>query len=446
MGHKKNEGCDVGSVVTTFVPMCITSLDTELLRLIEEGEEKPVSERGKTHTFPNDLYLAPSSGFQGQFYELLNNLIQIPKPPQKVHQKAYRAVYEQIILNLSRCVITRLWLCIAGSNIRDTLGQWKYGPNRCHIYQSERVTKAILKLLIDAGLVFKNTGAAFEKGYVEDHYYPTRSLAMQLVKFSPFVEQNIVPSSKHLKINDPDEAFEGFKWSEDHQDVKDIITINEFARHQSWTLKAPIRQTFNGNPFTVGRLITPFQNLPSRDYEIRLRTIINGNPIAEVDFNANHLRIYLAYLGKPYEGSDPYAELADIAGVSRREVKGFMTVAMNCSSLKEAKGAALSERVSHQTSEKISKAFQRRFKGVELHSGFGVYAMNYEGLILKDVMLQALAKDIFTLPIHDAVACETQHSEVVNQIMLSSWEKIIQEIHNGNAIKTVTKVSTHQIH
>ena len=437
MGHKKNEGCDVAS----SVPMCITSLDTELLRLVA-AKEKPISERGKIHTFPNDLYLAPSSGLQRQFDELLNNLIQIPNPKQKTYQESYRAVYEQIMLNLSRCVITRLWLCIAGSNIRDASGQWKYGQGRCHIYQSEKITGAILKLLIDAGLVFKNTGAAFNKGYVEDHYFPTRSLAIQLVKFSPFVEQNIVPSSKHLKINEPDEAFKGFKWSDDHHDVKDIFIINEFARHQSWTLKAPIRQTFNGNPFTVGRLITPFQNLPSRDYEIRLRTLINGNPIAEVDFNANHLRIYLAYLGKPYEGSDPYAELAEIAGVSRSEVKGFMTVAMNCNSLKEAKGTALSERVSHKASEKISKAFQRRFKGVELHSGFGIYAMNYEGLILKDVMLQALAKDIFTLPIHDAVACETQHSEVVNQIMHSSWERIIQDIHSNKAVKTITKVST----
>ena len=54
-----------------------------------------------------------------------------------------------------------------------------------------------------------------------------------------------------------------------------------------------------------------------------------------------HLRIYLAFKGQPYSGADPYLEIAEIAEASRDEVKGFITVAMNCNSLQEAMGAAL---------------------------------------------------------------------------------------------------------
>lgn len=422
--------------------MCITSLHTELLRLIDEKKEKPVSERGKTHTFPSDLYLSPQSGLTEEFDVFLDELITIPTPKQRAYREAYRAVYEQIILNLARCVITRQWLCVAGSNSTRQSGTRKYGSHRCHIYKSESRTNDILNLLVTNNLIIKNDGKAYDKGRVENHYFPTKQFATELAQFAPFVEQEITPSSKLLKINDPDDVFTGYVWGDDEDELKDIITINEFAKHQSWTLKAPIRQTFNSNPFTVGRLITPFQNLPSRDYKIRQNTLINGNPIAEVDFNANHLRIYLASQAYSYGGSDPYAELSEIAGVTRGEVKRFMTVAMNCKSFVEAKGAALSKKsVSNPASVKIDKAFGERFKGINLYSGYGIYAMNYEGLILKEVMLIALKYGMFTLPIHDAVACERGNAERINAIMLEVWEKYVSQLNGGINISTVTKIT-----
>jgi hypothetical protein len=422
--------------------MCITSLHTELLRLIDEKKETPISERGKTHTFPSDLYLSPQSGLTEKFDVFLDELITIPAPKQRAYREAYRAVYEQLILNLARCVITRQWLCVAGSNSTRQSGNRKYGNNRCHIYKSESRTNDILHLLVANNLIIKNDGKAYEKGRVENHYFPTKQLAIELAQFTPFVEQEIKPSSKLLKINDPDEVFTGYIWGENEGELKDILTINEFAKHQSWTLKAPIRQTFNRNPFTAGRLITPFQNLPSRDYKIRQSTLINGNPIAEVDYNANHLRIYLASLGYGYGGSDPYKELADIAGVTRNYVKAFITVAMNCNSIVEAKAAALKEySVPHPVSDRVNKAFEDRFKSINLYSGFGVHAMNYEGLILKEVMLTAIRDGIFTLPIHDAVACERDNAERVNEIMLDTWEKHITQLNGGINISTVTKVT-----
>ena len=422
--------------------MCITSLHTELLRLIDEKNESPVSERGKTHTFPSDLYLSPQSSLTGKFDVFLGELITIPSPKQRAYREAYNAVYEQLILNLARCVITRQWLCIAGSNSTKQSGNRKYGSHRCHIYKSESRTNDILNLLVGANLIIKIGGKDYERGRVENHYFPTKQFATELAQFAPFVEQEINPSSKLLKINNPDDVFKGYVWGDDEDELRDIQTINEVAKHQSWTLKAPIRQTFNRNPFLAGRLITPFQNLPSRDYKIRQNTLINGNPIAEVDYNANHLRIYLATLGYGYGGSDPYRELADIAGVTRNYVKAFITVAMNCNSIVEAKAAALKEySVPHPVSDEVNKAFEDRFKSVNLYSGFGVQAMNYEGLILKEVMLTAIKDGIFTLPIHDAVACERKNAEHVNEIMLDTWQRHISQLNGGFEINTITKIA-----
>ena len=66
-------------------------------------------------------------------------------------------------------------------------------------------------------------------------------------------------------------------------------TINEFAKDQDWAMKSAIQLVFKHDPFRAGRLRTPSQNLPARSYAIRINTQINGEPICEVDFNANYL-------------------------------------------------------------------------------------------------------------------------------------------------------------
>jgi hypothetical protein len=39
---------------------------------------------------------------------------------------------------------------------------------------------------------------------------------------------------------------------------------------------------------------------------VRINTLIDGEPIAEIDFNANHLRLQLAVLHKRDAGNKPY--------------------------------------------------------------------------------------------------------------------------------------------
>ena len=134
-------------------------------------------------------------------------------------------------------------------------------------------------------------------------------------------------------------------------------------------------------------------------------------------------------------------DIATEARLSRDEVKGFMTVAMNCASFQEAEGAALGKQVSNQSSKAIYQSFKKLYPKLNLLSGFGVYAMNFEGVILKNVMLEAIKQNIFTLPIYDAVACEAQYAETVNQIMNIEWCKEMSKFDGIDKISTKTKVS-----
>ena len=106
---------------------------------------------------------------------------------------------------------------------------------------------------------------------------------------------------------------------ESHPDLGDMIAINEFIKPHRWACKAPIRLVYKHTPFQGGRLITPFQNLPDRRARIRINTMIDDQPICEVDFNANHLRIVLAQTSKEYAGDTPYEDICHEAGVAGRD-------------------------------------------------------------------------------------------------------------------------------
>lgn len=63
------------------------------------------------------------------------------------------------------------------------------------------------------------------------------------------------------------------------------------------------------------------------------------------------------------------------------------------------------------------------FPKLELFSGWGLYAQNLEGQILKQVMLEGIKKDIVCLPVHDAVAVQQQHLDWARDTMLECWDR-----------------------
>ena len=416
--------------------MQTTSLQSELQRLSNDIEV-PNHEERDHQRFPEQLVVNDPD-----FDVFVDQLWQQSRPPQEVYAETHRQYLRSVLLNLARGTLTRQWTIFSGDNNVYSKGGLMYTLG----FTRRRRLTAILELLESHGWLLKVVGKKYKRQAQANLYWATNELRKQLI----FVGlQTICPSSfskPFLRINDPIDAWENFQWPHDHEDYKDMQIINEFAKDQDWACKSAISLVFKYDALRAGRLHTPFQNLPSRNYKIRINTQINGEPICEVDFNANHLRIFLAtHQTDVVGGDDAYAAIADEAKVERKAVKGFFTVALNCRDFQQAHHAASeSYGLSHEEAKAVLSGFEAVYPKIELFSGkipFGVVAQNLEGRILRKVMLRGVKEDIFALPIHDAVAVELGHIGWACDAMTEAWEAEISGIYGKAKASLSTKIS-----
>jgi hypothetical protein len=157
---------------------------------------------------------------------------------------------------------------------------------------------------------------------------------------------------------------------------------------------------------------------------IRINTMIDGKPIGEVDFSANHLRMNLACDKGVDAGATPYEDIGEAAGdMSRESVKKFITVAMVADDAGKAASRCGLEGISRQDFQRLTDAANRVFPDLDLFTGWGIHGQNYEGQILKQVMLEGIKKDIVCLPVHDAVAVQQEHLKWAEETMLECWDR-----------------------
>ena len=345
------------------------------------------------------------------FEALVQELWDASRPLQDSVAETHRDYLRSILLNLARGALTRQWTIFLGNNNAYSEGGLMHALG----FTSRRRVQAILELLESRGWLLKVAGKKYQKQGQANLYWASENLRERVIWVGL---QTMSPSSfsmPFLRINDPEETAKNFVWPTDHEDNLDMQTINEFAKDQDWAMKSAIQLVFKHDPFRAGRLHTPFQNLPLRHHAIRINTQINREPICEVDFNANHLRMLPATNQRDVVGSDDaYAAIAEEAKVERNSVKGFFTVAMNCPSFEVAHHAAreTSYRVPYEDCKAVYGAFRATYPSIQLFSegiNFGVIAQDLEGRILRKVMLKGIQKNIFSLPVYDAVAVEVDH-------------------------------------
>ena len=392
--------------------MHYTFLQSELDRMIRDGGIP--EDIYRRHSFTDHLLIDSETKPYKAFSAFLESLVDdvVPNRGSSTREQ-YRTLGEQLLLNLSKSSFYGNWLCIYGDSK-------EFNKSKDGVYKSFKVFDRWRKYLESSGLITSLQGKAYEKARMTNRFYPTPEFHRQLSEFSLYLESPIRPP--YLRINEPDPAFNSFQWPEGHEERVFLEDFNEFAKGHHWAHKSPIVQVFKHNPFQAGRLITNFQSLRSRNYKIRINTLINGNPIAEVDFNANHLRLFLAFNECPYSGDDPYIEIAEATGRTRAEVKGFINIALNCNSLEQAEAAALSEwHVPKSASKKIDQFLKKEYPKLNFYEGFGLTAQQMEGLILSRVMNEGMDRGILCLPIHDAIAVEEQNAEWAKSAMEEAW-------------------------
>ena len=252
----------------TTSPVATSELVSELADLVEDRQRPSLDHRHGNSFRVNELTVADCPDLPN-FINFTEQLALPTLPKQATYAKARMRQWRLILANLCQATAVNSWVGIGGDKNEYARGTYLHGLGLQ--YAS---TKLILACLVDAGLLDKQQGKRYQNHPITNQYYPTKALQRILVGCSLFTENPMSFDRPLLSINDPDRAFNGFKWPDDHDDRILMEEINDFARTQSWACKASIRQVFKHNPFQGGRLVTPFQNLHNRTYMIRKKTLI----------------------------------------------------------------------------------------------------------------------------------------------------------------------------
>lgn len=374
----------------------------------------------KHHIFLSPLQLHKHSKLHTKLSLLIEKYVQETRGQRGAKQlETLRYHWQWVLLGLSRSLITNSWLLVSLDRNAYSNDIWlqRYDIKYASV-------KSIVNYLEAQGLARVLKGKKYKGQPSRTRLFPTETLSSQIWEYVLDQEQPI--EGPYLTLNEHDDGWHEtlFKLDEDHPDLADMIAINEFLKTHRWACKAPVRLVYKHTPFQGGRLITPFQSLPDRRARIRINTQIDGQPICEVDYNANHLRLNLALFAKEYAGETPYEDICIESGVASRDmVKKFITVAMGASSEMAARNSLARERFNGDLFNRIHSGVQKRYPKLKLFNGWGIFAQNLEGQILKNVMLEGIKEDIVCLPVHDAVAVQQQHQDWAKEVMLETWQE-----------------------
>ena len=371
------------------------------------------------HEFLKPLEFSTSASVEADFlHNLDTTFLHFSKGQRNAtYTEKLRHHWKVILLNLCMTMYQRHWLLVPASTKYYSENFW---PKRLGL--SHRPIQQVIEVLEFNDFIKVLPGKRYNNQPVARRIYPTLKLQGQLWPYFLSIAQPIEPP--YLTVNDPEGTWSQLDLPGDHPELKEMLTINEFLKGHAWAFKGPVKLLYKHTAFQGGRLYTPFQNLPDRSVRIRINTQVNGNAIGEVDFNANHLRLNLAFNGGIDAGDTPYEDIGEAAGgVTRDTVKTFITIAMGASSETIAATSCRLKKINGEDFQRLTQASKRVFPDLELFTGWGIFAQNLEGQILKQVMLEGIKEDIVCLPVHDAVAIQQQHLEWAKDTMLECWDR-----------------------
>jgi len=96
---------------------------------------------------------------------------------------------------------------------------------------------------------------------------------------------------------------------------------------------------------------------------------------------------------------------------------------MGSSDKEETRSLCRFNKIDNTQFDALVAACHKLYPKLELFSGWGIFAQNFEGQILKQVMLEGIKKDIVCLPVHDAVAVQQEHLKWAEETMLECWDR-----------------------
>jgi hypothetical protein len=218
------------------------------------------------------------------------------------------------------------------------------------------------------------------------------------------------------------------------EDLEQLVKINDALKDATFALKAPIKRIYSrGHVMMGGRLYTPLANLPDRRARIRINTLFNGNPVAEVDLKANHPSMLYALRHGKQLPREFYQIISDESGVSRDKVKWLImkmigaknkvvSIAIKINKKDYSKSKFM---MSEDEKMAVQKTTEKLFPGLcaDFYQDMGVVMQAMEGDILLDAMCDLIDKGILSLPIYDALYVEQQFINEAEKALKASWKK-----------------------
>lgn len=376
--------------------------------------------------------------------------------PRKDSRKRIRTAYKLFLANFVTCVFTRKGLSIAGGK-----KSYKEDSYLNKFFLTQRAVQQVVNAFIKAELITKSKGNPLKKEV--NAYFPTRKLEELITPLIYSVVEEIDLKDTFIVVNKPkdkkgvtnkhkkivvkeegdtrqdeyyvtpfSEETEIHTLTKGHSDIERLRKVNTALHLATFALKSPVKRIYSNNSFIQGgRIYCSFQNLPDKKARIRINTLINGEPIAEVDLSCNHAAMLLATHGIQIS-KDFYSDVAHATLVSREKVKFLVTKLIGCPEGVSvdlrvnkliADGYAKEDIPSHEERRRVESHIKDIYPTLSkfFKKGLGVALQSHEGEILLDAMSKLVDMGIITLPVHDALAAPISKINIVKDVLEESW-------------------------
>jgi hypothetical protein len=367
-------------------------------------------------------------------------------------------------VTLTTLGFTREGLSLPGDNKAYNVGSY---------YHKFHLTRRAVKAVVGAleGKYIKRTKGNNFKNKV-DKYHPTPQLELELIPFIYSICEEYNPQeplvifkqdkeigggrskgprrSKHIKQRRSLGLFASAHTSIELEttyatDQAALIRLNNALKDANYALKGPVKRIYSHNdPMQGGRLYVRLQSLPDRRARIRINTLFNGKPIAEVDLSANHPRMLMAQ-EKEQLPENFYDEIAEESGTSRDKVKYLVMKMVGASDGRISLVVKEDEVHWYKSTFKMTQAERARIELVIIekypklypwfYRGRGVNMQTLEGDILLNAMLSLLDLGILSLPMHDAIYVQQEHTAQAKAALENAWMRAL-----GVSFKPYTKI------
>ena len=308
-------------------------------------------------------------------------------------------------------------------------GSWIYDKYGLDQRRTKRIVDALLKSELMVKSLFGNRHAKMTNAY--------RPTAKLLMPYAEFLYQDHSNFDDYEPIRFDGEDFtKQLEWHPSLDRDREILrNYNAMMSKHSWARKDVTRRSFNETPYSAGRVHTLFQTIVNRRVPIRKQTLLDGVPIAEPDFTANHLTL-LSMIFDVSLPESPYDLVAADTQINRSIVKEVFVRLMgarNEQGFNQAKYTLERSRnkITRTQVNAIRKSFYRCIPFLKNHdllcTGWGGRLQFIEGKTALAMFEWATETNTPILNVHDSFACKKEDEARVSVAMYSLRERVLSE-------------------